>query len=352
MTIRVVVVGTGFGTRVQVPGFRAVAGVEVAAIVSGRAERAQAAARELNIPAWYAEADYARMLAEVKPDIVSIVSPPVHHAPQVLAAIEAGAHIICEKPFAMNTAEARQMLAAAERAGRIHAIDHEFRFVPARQYQKALIERGFVGDIRALEATAFMNARTDPNRAWNWWADAAQGGGMLGAIGSHYIDAFRWLTDSDVAAVSATLNIFIAERPDGAARRPVTADDSAALVLKMKNGAQGVIQLSAVMPTTYQRLGVYGSQGFVILEDDKRLSGGQLGEAAHPLEIPAHYTPADWNEANFLEAPFAMLTRKVLAAMKDGGQVTPNFADGVRVQAVLDAARQSARAARWITVED
>jgi predicted dehydrogenase len=349
MTFRVAIVGTGFGVRAQAPGFRA-AGVDVAAIVSARAERAEAAAREHRIPAWYASADYARMLAEVKPDIVSIVSPPVHHAPQTLAALEAGAHVICEKPFAMNTAEAQRMLETAARLGRVHAIDHEFRFVPARRYQKVLIEQGLVGHIRVLEATAFMSARTDPSRAWNWWADETQGGGMLGAIGSHYIDAFRWLSGSEVEAVCATLNVFVKDRPVGETRRAVTADDSAALILKMRNGAQGVMHVSAVMPATYQRLGVYGDKGFVLLEDDERLSGGALGEAARALEIPADYYPPGWKKENFLEAPFAVLTRKVLAAIESKSSLSPNFEDGVRIQAVLDAARQSAREGRWVNV--
>jgi predicted dehydrogenase len=348
--VRVAIVGTGFGARVQAPGFRVHPEFELAAIVSASPERAAAAAQELG--GLRAYTDYARMLSEVKPDLVSIVTPPGLHAPQTLAALDAGAHVLCEKPFALTAAEARQMLARATALKRVHVIDHEFRFLPARHYQKTLVDRGYVGAVRALEVTHFATGRADPQRAWNWWSDAAQGGGMLGAIGSHYIDTFRWLAGSEVAAVSAQLTTFIAERPFAGGRRAVTADDSCSLLLRMQNGVQGVINLSIVAAAPVMRLTVHGSGGALLVEDDLRLSGSHTDEPLRPIEIPAEFVPAGWRDDRILVGPFALLAGRMLAAIRGGAPAAPDFADGLRVQSVLDAARESARTGRTVEISD
>src|SRR5262245_37608614 len=122
--VRVGIIGTGWGASVQAPAFRCVAGAELVAITSGRLERAQAVAQEHGIP--QAFDDYREMLDKANLDLVSIVTPPYLHHEMTLAAIAAGAHVICEKPFALDVRQASEMVEAAERAGCINVVDHEF----------------------------------------------------------------------------------------------------------------------------------------------------------------------------------------------------------------------------------
>ena len=185
--IRVGIIGTGFGAAVQLPGFQCVDGVEVVAVVSGRLDRARAVAAEHGVP--HAFTDYREMLRAVPLDLVSVTAPPYLHYEMTLAAFAAGAHVLCEKPLAMNTQQAKEMFAAAERAGRVHAVDHEFRYVPARATVKRLIDEGAVGDPYFVRIADLVASR--PERYYGWWFDRARGGGLLQAIGAHYVDALR-----------------------------------------------------------------------------------------------------------------------------------------------------------------
>ncbi len=242
--------------------------------------------------------DYEQMLVDVEPDIVSITTPPAMHNAMTLAALQAGAHVLCEKPFAMNASEAEEMRSEADRLGCVGAVDHEFRYLPARYYQRVLFDQGFVGEPVLLEATLMSPSRWDPMRPWNWWMDADQGGGVLGAIGSHFIDAFRWLSGREVLAVTASLQTAPAyqTRPlaDGSGAREVTSDHAATLVLEMDGGLRGVINLCATAGGEVQRLAVHGTDGALVVQDDLQLWGRQRGEPLHLIEITPEYEPPLW----------------------------------------------------------
>src|SRR5206468_3027802 len=171
MALRVGIVGTGFGARVQVPGFRA-AGYEVTAICSAHAERARAVAEQAGIPA--AVATVSDLVERDDVDVVSVTSPPTLHREHTLAALAAGKHVICEKPMARDSREAREMLAAAERAGVVHAIDHEFRYTPARSKVKELLEARAAGGAAAGSGRSRCRARSPTRRAaWSGTGAAA-----------------------------------------------------------------------------------------------------------------------------------------------------------------------------------
>jgi len=215
--LRVGVIGTGFGSTVQIPAFRAHPRVEVVAVASGRPGKARKVAEEFGVPhAFDAYAD----LVPADLDLVSITAPPDLHHPMTMAAVAAGRHVLCEKPMALSAAEAAEMLAAAERARVVHLIDHELRFNPNRRKVKRLIAEGFLGQPRHALITAMSPGRRDPTLPWGWWYDAARGGGLLGAVGSHQIDLLRyWL--GEIESASGTLDAVIRERPapDGSGRR-------------------------------------------------------------------------------------------------------------------------------------
>src|SRR5688572_16895946 len=128
--IRVGVIGTGFGTIVHIPGFQSCADTEVVAVCSARKERAEEAAARFGIS--HAFTDYREMVKMADLDVVSITTPPYEHYPMAMAALDAGKHVFCEKPMALNVKECREMLAKAEAKGLVHMIVHEFRFTPQR----------------------------------------------------------------------------------------------------------------------------------------------------------------------------------------------------------------------------
>ena len=342
MGLRVGIIGTGFGARVQVPGFRT-AGYDVTAICSARLERARAAAEQAGIPVAMDSVD--ELVARDDVDVVCISSPPALHREHALTALAADKHVICEKPMARDTREAREMLAAAERAGVVHAIDHEFRYTPARSKVKALLDERAIGDIRLALVMEMTGMLVDPARPrQEWWLRRDRAGGLLGALGSHWIDSLIWWLGS-VDRVTAELAVSAPTRPttDGGSVT-VTADDTAQLLMRMSSGAIATIQLSSAVHHPSRRVILYGSEGTIVLGGDGRVL---LARGSGALEeiLPAGTT----------DGAFPDLARRVREHVEAGptGKADaphPTFADGLRVQQVMDAAYRSAEVGGSVAV--
>src|SRR5437763_4497812 len=282
---RIGIIGTGWGTRVQVPAFRE-AGLEVVALAGSHHNKTRRVAEELGL---IAHDEWTSLVASNDVDVVSVVTPPSEHVTMATAALMAGKHVICEKPTALNAAEAEQLVAEGRKHPELVAIiDHELRFVPA---MRAMRERiGELGPIRYAEVRYASPSRGDRKREWNWWSDAARGGGVWGAVGSHYVDALRYL-GLEIEAAQALLATTIAERPFGDAMREVTSDDFAAVHLRLDRDAVAVMTFSAVAagpdePTTLTVHGENGAMRFVSEEllvalqgePFRRAAGTELGE--------------------------------------------------------------------------
>ena len=346
MTIRIGVIGTGFARRVQLPGLRLVPGVRVTAVASGRRANAEAAAREFGIPHVFDDGLELARSGEV--DLVIIASTPDTHARYALAALEAGKHVLCEKPTALNAGEARRMLAAAERRpGQLAWVDHELRYEPNRRKVYDQIRAGAIGEVRHLELVLRPYLRGDgrPQAAdapWTWWSDAAKGGGLLGAVGSHLIDLCRYWTASEVVHVAGGIATFVKQRRDetGAAR-PVTADDFASFVLRLGTGAVATITLTAVgLHGTGHQAHVTGSDGTFVLTGETKLELGRPGAPLEDVSVPddlAGQLPVN----NMWARSFVRLMRELVTVVEGGAAAgTPaTFRDGVQVQRVLDAVR-------------
>lgn len=343
--VRVGVIGTGFGASVQVPGFKCVSGVEVVAIASARLERAQAVAAEHGIPRAFD--DYREMLRTVELDLVSVVSPPYLHYEMTMAALHAGAHVLCEKPFATDITEAEKMRAEAERLGRVHAVDHEFRYVPARAAIKRLLDAGEIGDVFLVRAADLAAWPSD--RPYTWWFDRSRGGGVLGAIGSHYVDAVHyWI--GRFARLTATLEAMVPERraEDGSGMKRVTADDTALVAFATEGGVTGRIDISISAGRGPRRVEIYGTKGSLFLEGTKlfRAAGGEATEVS--ME--------DRDQARLDDpriGPFVELAQRVVDRINgtDSGRF-PTFDDGVAVQRVLDAILRSADEEREVRIAE
>jgi predicted dehydrogenase len=347
--LRVGVIGTGFGSTVQIPAFRAHPRVEVVAIASGQPGKARTVADRFGVRHGF---DAWEDLVGADLDLVSISTPPYLHHPMSLAAAKAGRHILCEKPLALSTAEAAEMLAAAERAGVHHLVDHELRFNPNRVKARALIADGYVGTPRHVLLTAMSTSRLDPKRPWGWWFDEARGGGVLGAVGSHQIDLLRhWL--GEIEAAAGTVEASIKERPlpDGHGRRAVTADDFTSFLLRFASGPVATVVLSVVTTANLgPRIELWGDEGTLVLDEAERLWGARKGGALEELTEPETVTAPPGLEYTALWGlSFVRLVDHVARVVLDRAPVEPaaTFRDGLAVQRVLDAVRQAARGG-WV----
>lgn len=349
MKVRVGVIGTGFGSEVQIPAFAAHPRVAVIGVASGTPGRARVVADRFSIP--HAFDDY-RHLVEADLDLVSITAPPDLHHPMTMAALAQRRHVLCEKPMALSAVQATQMLAEAERAGVLHVIDHELRFNPNRRKIRTLISEGFVGRPRHVLITAAGTGRADPTRPWSWWSDAGRGGGILGALGSHQIDLLRyWL--GDVAAVAGTTETFVRERPapDGAGSRAVSSDDFTSFMVRTAGGAVATVVLSAVAAHgAGPRVEISGDEGTLMLDQQERLWGAGRGrEISEITEREPLSRPQGMEYSPLWGVSFVRFVDHLAGALLDGAPVAPaaTFHDGLQVQLVLDAVRQ-ATGAGWI----
>ena len=210
------------------------------------------------------------MIAREDIDLVSIVTPVVTHCEMTLAALDAGKAVLCEKPMAMNADEAKLMMERAQAAGVLALIDHELRFLPGRLKLREFLRHGDIGKVRHAQLIFRSDSRADVNRPWNWWSDVKQGGGALGAIGSHVIDGFRWLLDAEVSEVFCSLATHVRERKDEQGKvRDVTTDDEANLLLQfgdgeLTEGATGNVSMSLVEAgASEHQIEFFGSRGAI-----------------------------------------------------------------------------------------
>ena len=353
--IRIGIIGAGFAQTTQIPGFKNCEGARIVAIASARRKHAEEVARQFDIP--NVESDWRSLVSRDDIDLVSIVTPVVTHCEMTLAALDAGKSVLCEKPMAMNADEARRMTERARAAGLLGLIDHELRFLPGRIKMRELIRSGAIGKVRHAALTFRSDSRADPNRAWNWWSDEKQGGGALGAIGSHVTDGFRWFPGTEVSEVLANLATHVRERRDHDGRlREVTTDDEANLLLRFADGeftegATGNASMSLVEAGKPEhRLEIFGSSGALMIEENGDLWQSNIGDGQwRRVEVGRAELAPGMRDSGWARG-FTIFARKIIDALRAGGTTVEGaatFEDGYRTQVVLDAARKSNRSGCW-----
>lgn len=349
-------VGAGFARTTQAPAFRACAGARLVAVCSGTPASAQRMADEFSLAHVCADHDELVRLGDV--DLVVISAPPnIHHA-ATLAALAAGKHVLCEKPMAMNAIEAREMTeAAAARPGQLAIIDHELRFNPTWRKMKSLVDEGFLGELHHVSMTIASGFRHSAQRPWNWWAQKSAGGGLLGALGSHAIDALRWLC-GDIDAVASTVATMVPARLDPATdeMRAVETDDYCSFLLRFapRRGriAHGTVTLSALYASGgANQLTLIGERGTIRLDNDETLLAAPGFNT--PFEDLSVADPARGIEGipgNLWARSFYHLADATIEALREGklevkGAAT--FTDGLRCQEVIDAVHRAQAEQRW-----
>ncbi len=351
-TIRVGVIGTGFGASVHIPALQKIPFVEVTGICSRRPERALTSAARYSIRK--KSTDYREFVRDPDIDAVVIASPPSLHHAMTVAAIEAGKHVLCEKPLARTLAESRDLVRLAQQAGVVAMVNHEFRFEPARVYTKQLIELGYLGEPHSATVTVYRSTLNDPHGvAWDWLMDEAKGGGMLRAAGSHYLDALRWWF-GDIRAVSGATSTMIRQRrfADSHEMGSVSADDNFAVLLKFTSGAMATVTYSATAAfEAGEQIILSGSDGLLMMTGDRKLYGAKRGGMLEEKELPAELTEEVSPSEHPLAGPTELLLRVWIGSIRTGETESPSFLDGMKVQELMDGAVRSSQLGRWIEVE-
>lgn len=351
-------IGTGFARRVQMPAFAECEGTKLVSVSSGSLENARAAANEFSVG--HFSDDWRETIMQPEVDLVCITTPPDLHREMTLLAIEHGKHILCEKPMAMNVAEAEEMTAAAVGKPILALIDHELRFQPGRQVARQMLFDGAIGEIRHAKAIFQAPHRGDPEIPWNWWSDREAGGGALGAVGSHIIDSFNWFLGSAIKTVNCQLQSHIKERRDSSGEpRAVTTDDEANMLLRFADGpvtsdATGLVSISMLEYPKYQnRMEFYGTKGAMRIDHrgDVFITGAGPGEWRE-VEVEIAETVPNYGDTGFPRG-FVKFAPKIIGAIRNGDvsiDDAATFADGLYVQKVLDAARESSDNGRSIQI--
>lgn len=342
------IIGTGFARRVQIPSFIACEGANVVSVASGSLENAGSTAREFGIG--HFTDDWRETVSHPDVDLVCITTPPNLHLEMTLFALERGKHILCEKPMAMNVAEAAEMTERAKDCRLLTLIDHELRFQPGRQKAYEMLRAGEIGTVRHAKYLFQAPHRGDPNLPWNWWSDINQGGGALGAIASHVVDSFNWFLGTEISSIVCQLQSHIKQRPGKDGRLlPVTSDDESNMLLRfadddMTGDATGLVSVSMTELPKYQnRMEFYGTRGAMRI--DHRGEVFIAKAEGDWVEVPAGLGMAVPGVADtgfsrgFMDfAP--RIVEAVLEGRTDIGHAA-TFEDGLKVQKVLDAARES-----------
>ncbi len=354
------IVGAGFARTTQIPAFRDCMGARVVAIASRHRERAEIVAKEFGIE--NVANDWQGLVERDDVDLVSIVTPPATHMEITLAALERGKAVLCEKPMAMNAAEAERMTERARSAGTLALIDHELRFLNSRRMLRTMLRNGAIGQVRHCNYVFRSDYRGVLDRPWDWWSDENMGGGTLGAIGSHVIDSFRWVLETEVTQVLGMLSAHISQRPDKTSgeMRAVTSDDEAKLLFRFADGplnkaTTGAAALSVVESGSYEnRLELYGTSGSLMCEETGELWHSPAGSTAwRPVKVHQDHMAPNMRESSWSRG-FTAFAGAIIEAMRSGETIVKDaatFEDGYRVQLVLDAARASNKSGCWVKVQ-
>jgi predicted dehydrogenase len=348
--IRVALIGTSFGRMVQAPGFQRHPGFDLVAIAGSDAAKTRRIADELGVAgAW---GDWRHMLDEVKPDLVSIATPADLHHPMMLAALERGGHVLCEKPTALNRLQAAEMRDRAAAAGRVAGINHEFRFFPARSYALALTRRGDIGVPRRGEILGRYPIWARPeSRGMTWLSRRERGGGVLGALGSHHTDCLRLFLGEPVS-VMASVRVDQPRRGSGAEAGIATADDGCTVQYTFERGATALMDLSACAPYRWERFEIHGSEATLRWDETGyRLWRIVAGSDPQELTIPEEHRLEVRAGDPALLAPFGALLERLDRAVRGQQAMEPDFGDAVAVQSALDAARAASDAGAVARVE-
>mgnify|MGYP002634335805 CR=1 FL=1 len=375
------VIGTGFIGPVHVEGLIR-AGVSVAGMLGSTAEKSRQAAQQLGLDNAYASLD--ELLADDSVDVVHITSPNRHHFEQTARTLQAGKHVLCEKPLAMNSQQSAEVLRIASESGCVAAVNYNIRYYPLCVEAAEKVRQGEVGELFHVTGgyeQDWLFHETDFN-----WRVLAEDGGELRAvadIGTHWLDLVQFVTDRKVTAVCADLQTVYPKR-----RRPVggtetfsgstnttqetvpvdvTTEDSGCVMLKFERGGHGVMCVSQVTAGRKNclRFEVAGSKR-AIEWCSERPNEMWIGQRDQPNEMllrdPALMSDRANRHADYpgghnqgFPDTFKQLFRDFYGYIAAGDftadRTFPTFADGHREILLCEAILESHRQQKWVEVD-
>lgn len=350
---------------------------EMVAICGRNASAVQEAAVQLG---WNESVtDWRELVKREDIDLIDINAPSDAHKEIALSAAKAGKHIFCEKPLALTLADAREMQQAAEEAGVTHMVGFNYRFSPAVRLAKKLVDSGRLGQIYHFRAWFLQDWIIDPQfpLVWRLQKEVA-GSGSHGDLGAHLIDLAHYLV-GDMEEVIGMSETFIKERPlasemtglsakgsQGGPMGEVTVDDATLFLTRFQNGALGSFEATrfAAGHRSTNSFEINGSLGSIKFDfermneldvyftsDDEDVQGFRRVLATDPVH---DYMEAWWPPGHTIgfEHTFTHEMLELANAISEGRQPVPNFADGVKCQAVLEAVDKSIAERRWVPLSE
>ena len=357
--LRVGIISTSWWAEVMlIPSFQSHPSVEVVAICGRTKEPADELAGQYGIPHVYN--DYRALLDQADLDAVVVAAPDDLHYPMTMDALDAGLHVLCEKPMALNARQAREMYEKAEAAKVKHMVLFTWRWQPHNLYLKQLVDEGYVGRCHQAYFSFISPFGRDPEYQWRF--DSRRSKGVVSDLGAHMIDFARWYL-GDVRKVSAHLATFIDRLGvDGKPAEPV--NDTAVVTLQHEQGTQSIIQVSAMTHKADRIVDInvllHGANGsleaehiFYGSETSVKILGARHDEEVFSrLAIPNELR-ADLGEDDPFE-PYVKHSagpRLFVDAILEDRPLSPDFYDGFKVQEVIDAALESHRRGGWVSLD-
>ncbi|WP_380678201.1 Gfo/Idh/MocA family protein [Salinigranum sp. GCM10025319] len=317
--------------------------------------------------------DWEEVVDEV--DVFYNLGPNNLHPEPSIAALDAGTHVFCEKPLAHTLDAAERMAAAAESSDATAGVAFNYRFVPAIQYAKALIDDGFLGDVHHVRAEYLQDWLVDPTAPWSWRnSEDVAGSGALGDLGAHSIDLAQYLIGDTIDRVSGHLRTFVDERPvpgedgggldaagsDSVETRPVTVDDAYTAQAEFEGGTMGVFEASrfATGHKNANTIEINGSDGSIRFDLERFNELEVLDSDARGFETVLVTDPDDpyldhwWPPGHVLgwEHTFVHENYEFLSAAAAGDDHDPDFGTGLAVQRTLAAIEESDERGEWVRV--
>ena len=357
--LRVGIIGVGWGAHVQVPGFRAAKGFEPVALCARTPERLERVAGKLGITE--TSTDWQSFVTRDDLDVISVATPTVLHGDMTLAALAAGKPVLCEKPLAGDLDAARAMVRAAAEAGVPTACCFENRWNPDWLAVATHVRSGFLGKqyLARVSRSASYWHPSHPLQA-RWMYDRDQGGGYLAGMLVHDLDFLCSLLGRPVSVCAEVRTSDpVRKLPDGETLH-VTADDTAAVLLRMESGVTAVLSVSVMgAHADHYRLELFGADGTIIGDGDLRSATYRLGAAADdglsPLGIdqrePGHPENLPKGLAGHASRAMALMLEDWLPAFEGGPSSAATFEDGLLSLAVIEAAHRSADGGGWESVQ-
>ena len=342
MSVRVGIIGTGWADRVLVPAFQA-GGLEVTAIASRDAERARAVAARHGIE--HATGSWRELLA-MDLDLVAVTSQPAFQLEQATAVLEAGFHLLCEKPLGLDESQAKRLVeVAAGRPEQLALVNHELRFTPARLKARELVRSGAIGRPLLYTARVATSACIDPTRAWSWWSDAEQGGGMLQAHGGHALDSVAWIAGEVPVLHGASLGrIYPTLRDREGTPRDVTSDDIASVTFRVGDAVGTILVHGGALDDAIDLFTIRGTEGSVVIDRSLKLyygkRGGPLKEFRTnvPTMVPYRFRASGYDAGSVLTAD--ALRRRLEDGDDEALAEAADLRAGQTVRRLLDESRR------------